>query len=167
MASHRNVFFSFHYDRDAWRAAQVRGSAILPSIDMVGKIRDGVAWESVKRQSDPAIRQWIRDQLQGTSVTVVLIGQETASRKWVLEEIAQSAARGNGLLGVRIHDIVSYVGQQRTVDFAGPDPFARVAHPRPAWSGQTLQGIPIYNWLPDGRTNLATWIEQAAIVAGR
>lgn len=167
MASHRNVFFSFHYARDAWRAAQVRGTALLPSINTVGKIRDGAAWETVKRQGDRAIRDWIDDQLHGTAVTVVLVGQETAARPWVQYEIAQSAARGNGLLGVRIHDIVAHVGTQRLVDLPGADPFARVAHPRPQWTGQTLQGIPIYDWSSNGRLNLASWIEAAAQRAGR
>jgi hypothetical protein len=53
---------------------------------------------------------WIDDQLQSTSVTVVLIGQETASRKYVNYEIEQSHSRGNGLLGVRIHNMKDPLG---------------------------------------------------------
>jgi hypothetical protein len=42
----------------------------------------------------------ILKHLENTSVTVVLIGTETANRPWVKYEIEQSIARKNGLLGV-------------------------------------------------------------------
>ena len=29
----RKVFFSFHYERDAWRVAQVRNSNIITNLD--------------------------------------------------------------------------------------------------------------------------------------
>lgn len=162
----RNVFFSFHYGRDAWRAAQVRGAAHLPSGNARGKFRDGVDWEALKQQGDSSVRQWINNQLQGTSVTVVLIGQETAYRPWVKYEIEESAKRGNGLLGVRIHDIPSYVGSQMTIDAPGPDPFASIADP--LRFGYTLTyRVPVYDWSPNGRLYLADWIEQAAQQAGR
>ena len=162
----RTVFFSFHYDRDAWRAAQVRGAAHLPSGNARGRFRDGVAWESVRRQSEAAIRRWIDDQLLGTGVTVVLVGQETASRPFVRYEIEQSRRRGNGMLGVRVHSIPSYVGPNMTVDRPGPDPFAAVSDPlRP---GFTLAGLyPTYDWEPSGRAQLASWIDAAARAVGR
>jgi hypothetical protein len=43
--------------------------------------------------------------LEGTTVTVVLIGAKTASRPWVKYEIAQSIAHKNGLLGIYIHHL--------------------------------------------------------------
>ena len=166
MASFRRAFFSFHYTRDAWRAAQVRGVAILPNIKTTGRFSDNAAWETVKRQSDGAIKRWIDEQLNGVSVTVVLIGQETASRRWVQYEIAESVRRGKGLLGVRIHNIESFSGPLRTVDRSGPDPFAAVSDP--FQPNKTLKSqFPIYQWKPNGRQNLADWIEKAAQAAGR
>lgn len=59
-------------------------------------------WESIKRQGDQAIHNWIENQLNGTSVTVVLIGSETSTRRWVKYEIKRSVERGKGLSGIDI-----------------------------------------------------------------
>lgn len=89
----RKTFFSFHFERDSWRAGQVRNSGLFKGNE-AGFI-DKADWEEVKRKGDQAIKKWIDDQLYGTSVTVVLIGNETAERKYVGYEIEQSAKRGN------------------------------------------------------------------------
>jgi len=47
----------------------------------------------------------ILKHLEGTSVTVVLIGLQTASRRWVQYEVEQSIRRDNGLLGIFIHHL--------------------------------------------------------------
>ena len=82
----RRVFFSFHYDRDIWRANVVRNSrAIAEAIEAVpraGTFFDASLWEEVKRRGDDAIRRAIDEGLEGTTVTAVLIGRETASRRW-------------------------------------------------------------------------------------
>lgn len=52
---------------------------------------------------DPAyIRRMIREQLKGTSATIVLIGRDTAESEWVAKEIEWSREKGNGLLGIKI-----------------------------------------------------------------
>jgi len=52
---------------------------------------------------DPAyVRSKIREQLNGTSATVVLIGEQTAQSEWVDFEIRESLARGNGVIGIRL-----------------------------------------------------------------
>src|SRR5438309_1609781 len=71
----RRVFFSFHYQRDIVRASQVRNSWVTQDRQTAGFL-DAAAWEKVKRGGDAAIEAWIEDQLNGTSVTVVLIGAE-------------------------------------------------------------------------------------------
>ena len=50
------------------------------------------------------IRAKIKEQLSGTSVTVVLIGAKCSQSDWVSDEIRWSQERGNGLLGVRLDD---------------------------------------------------------------
>src|SRR5688500_16738359 len=104
----RRAFFSFHYERDAWRAGQVRNAYVTQ--DAAGSV-DYADWEAVKSRGDAAIKKWIDDQLVGTSVTVVLIGAETATREYVQYEIRQSIARGNGLLGIYIHNVKNSSGQ--------------------------------------------------------
>jgi hypothetical protein len=42
----RKIFFSFHYERDAWRAGQVRNCNVVAGEDEYGFI-DAVDWESI------------------------------------------------------------------------------------------------------------------------
>ena len=116
----RKVFFSFHYERDLWRVNVVRNSGIIEGVSAAG-FRDQSLWEETKRQGDQAVKKLIDDGLSGTSVTVVLIGAETAARKYVSYEIEKSISRGNGLLGVRIHNIKDREGR---TDPPGPIPAA-------------------------------------------
>src|SRR5260370_40881835 len=98
----RRVFFSFHYDHDIWRANQVRNSNVVAGTDVAGFF-DHSEYEEAKKKGKEAIKRLIRDKLVGTSVTVVLIGEETASREYVQYEIDQSIDRKNGLLAIYIH----------------------------------------------------------------
>lgn len=160
----RCVFFSFHYDRDIWRVSQIRNSGVVPlaGVTSAGFI-DSAAWESIKRQGDDAIRKWIDRELEGTSVTVVLIGTETANRQWVNYEIVQSVKRNNGLLGVYIDNVKDVHGQMCA---RGANPFDSVTWKH---SGRALsETYPTYDWVTDdGRRNLAGWIEAAAKRADR
>ena len=61
-----------------------------------------------KEKNDDAIKRMIDKGLEGTSVTVVLIGKETSDRKWVRYEIKESYKKGNGLLGVYIGCITPF-----------------------------------------------------------
>lgn len=101
----RRVFFSFHYEKDIWRASQVRNSWVTKPDREAAGFWDAASWEEIKKKGDEAVKRWIRDQLNGTSVTVVLIGTETSERRYVQYEIEQSWERNNGLIGVYIHNI--------------------------------------------------------------
>jgi hypothetical protein len=101
----RRVFFSFHYERDIFRVSQIRNSGITKgSYEQSGFI-DHADWESLERQGDDAIKRWINSQLNGASVSVVLIGAETFNRPWVNYEIQQSYSDRKGMLGVYIHQL--------------------------------------------------------------
>ena len=151
----RKVFFSFHFQRDAWRAGQVRNSDLLADEDEYGVI-DSVEWEKLERQGDVAIERWIKDQLQYTSVTVVLIGAKTAERDWVDYEIRTSWERGNALVGLRIHNVKNHEG---ATDEPGPNPLDNIF---------LEDGVPLsalcrtHDWVSeDGRNNLGKWVEAA------
>jgi hypothetical protein len=160
----RKVFFSFHYDRDINRIGQIRNSGVIrpEDVEPVGWT-DAASWESIERQGDDAIKRWIDSQLNGTSVTVVLIGAQTASRRWVTYEIQKSHARGNGMLGVYIHNVKNLSG---ATDVRGNNPFGNL---HITSTGQSLEDIyPTYDWLIDnGRTYFENWIEEAARKAGK
>jgi hypothetical protein len=58
--------------------------------------------DPVKSKDEAYIRRSIRNQMHGTSVTVVLIGDKTHTSRWVDWEIEESVGRGNGLLGIKL-----------------------------------------------------------------
>ena len=151
----RKVFYSFHYRRDSQRAAQVRNSHAIADEDEYGVI-DSVDWEKVERDGDEAIKRWINEQLKYTSVTAVLIGSETAERDWVDYEIRRSWERGNGLVGVRIHNVKNLDGK---TDATGLNPFDSIY----LTDEQKLSSIcKTYDWVTDnGIKNLGAWVEDA------
>lgn len=109
----RRVFFSFHYE-DVTRVNIVRNSdQFTREYTGTTRFHDASLWEKTKQQGGAAIRRLINSGLKNTSVTCVLIGQETWQRPWVRYEIIKSFARGNGLFGIRIHDVGFGPKQQR------------------------------------------------------
>ncbi len=153
----RKVFFSFHYEHDVWRVANVRNSDQFKAAGESTAFIDGVAWEAVKKGGSQAIKNWINKQLEGTSVTIVLIGSETNGRDYVHYEIEQSIKKGNGLLGVYVHNMKD--SQGKTV-MKGTNPFLR--HQVQGVFG-ALKVYPTYDWVNDnGRDNLKHWIESVA-----
>jgi len=109
----RRVFFSFHYNNDVWRASNVRNSNIVEGASAAG-FHDASLWEETKKKGDAAVKALIDKGLENTSVTVVLIGSETSKRKFVTYEIEQSAKRGNGLLGIYVHNMKDQNGNTST-----------------------------------------------------
>lgn len=113
----RNVFYSFHFDNDSWRASQVRNMGVLAGNEPVS----ANDWETVKRGGDAAIEKWIAGQMKGRTCAVVLVGSETASRPWVKYEIKKAWNDGLGILGVRIHGLKNRLGN---TSISGANPFA-------------------------------------------
>src|SRR4051812_29913572 len=101
----RNVFFSFHYDNDIFRANVVRKAWVGAGGPEPAGYRDWSMWEEARTRNDQRLAGMIADALHGSSVTAVLIGEETAERDWVVHEIGASWERGNGILGIYIHQI--------------------------------------------------------------
>ncbi len=161
----RKVFFSFHYERDAQRASVVRNHAVTKDGDEAAGYVDKAAWESIERQGDAAIKRWIGAQLSGTSVTVVLIGPETANRRWVQYEVQQSYSKGNGLLAVTLHNIKDFAGKN---DTAGSNSFGAIGKDKSGNDVYFFQVAKTYDWVSnDGYKNFGTWVEEAAKAAGR
>lgn len=106
----RRTFFSFHYKPDVSRAWVVRNSWVTKVAqgerDDAGFF-DSSVFEASKRESDDALKRFLREGMNNTTVTCVLVGAETCLRRWVRYEIFRSFMRGNGLLAVRIHTIGS------------------------------------------------------------
>jgi hypothetical protein len=155
----KSVFYSFHYDRDAWRVQQILNLGALER----QTILNAQAWEEVKRQGDAAIEKWIKDQMASKSAVVVLVGAQTASRRWVRYEIAQAWDSYRPLVGIRIHGLADRNGN---TDTSGDNPFAQVSL---KGGGTVGAHVPLYT--PAGftsqqvhadiRSNLTAWVANA------
>jgi hypothetical protein len=144
----RKTFFSFKY-KDVSRAMIVRNSWVTQGKEAAGFI-DAADFEKLEKDGDQAIKNWINNQLKGTSVTVVLVGDKTCSSKWVKYEIEKSIETGNGLLGIDISKIKDLQGN--TTERCGKIP----------------EGYDFYLWNTDnGYKNMGDWIEKAAKAAGK
>ncbi len=145
----RRVFFSFEYKDDVSRSMVVRNSWVTQDREAAGFV-DAAEFETLKTQGDRAIHNWIDGQLKGTSVTVVLVGANTCTSRWVKYEIEQSIEIGNGLLGIDISKIMNL--NSVTTTRCGTPP----------------KGYSFYLWnTDDGYNNMGDWIESAAKDAGR
>ncbi len=104
--------------------------------------------------------------MNGTSVTCVLIGSQTAHSKWVKYEIEQSIEKQNGLIGIYIHNVKDRYG---CTSRKGSRPLAL-----PPFNFLSINPNSVYpccsdyNWGDDnGYDNLGDWIEKAAQQARR
>lgn len=115
----KSVFYSFHYANDWWRVNNIKSMGVIEGQPVL----ESQDWESVKRQGEDAIWSWIKRQMSGKDAVVVLVGSDTAQRRWVRKEIAYAWDNGIPLCGVRIHGLKD---ENRQTDRAGVDPFAQV-----------------------------------------
>lgn len=149
------VFYSFHFDGDCWRTQQVRHIGSIDGSEPVSPQR----WEEVKGGGDATIERWIESELSGKSCLVVLVGAETAQRKWVKHEIKRAWELKKGVVAIRVHNLKD---QQRATSAKGANPLA-------AWK---FDGMPLsdiakiydppaadaYKWISD---NIVAAVEEA------
>ena len=106
MTIKRQIFYSFHYEPDNWRASQVRN---IGTVEGNNPVSDN-DWETIKRRGDNAIKRWIDEQMRYRSCIVVLIGNDTADRKWINYEIEESWNNKKGVVGIYIHGLKNSQG---------------------------------------------------------
>lgn len=161
----RRTFFSFHYENDVWRANIVRNSWVTKADRESAGFVDAAEFEEVKKGGDAAIKRWINSQLDGTSVTVVIIGSETCNRDYVKYELEQSWKKGNGILGIQVHKVKDKEGNTCA---EGNNTFGPIFTSNTDNKQYFYERFPTYNWVDDdGYNNLGTWIEQAAQKANK
>lgn len=156
----RQVFYSFHYAPDNWRASQVRNIGVVEG-NAPAKDND---WETITKGGDKAIQKWIDDQLYGRSCAVVLIGQNTAGRKWINYEIQKAWGDGKGVLGIYVHRLKDRNGNQSS---QGSNPFdeftfseskKKMSSVVKAYNPPYADSKDVYAHISD---NIETWIETA------
>jgi hypothetical protein len=156
----RRVFDSFHYKPDNWRASQVRNMGVIEG----NRPCSDNDWEAITQGGDEKIKRWIAEQLDGKSCVVVLIGANTAGRKWINHEIVKGWNDGKGVVGVHMHNLQDKDQNQAT---KGANPFASIKY---GDSGKMLSSIvkaydppystskAVYDHI---KSNLADWVEEA------
>ncbi|GKV70602.1 hypothetical protein NCCP2716_31000 [Sporosarcina sp. NCCP-2716] len=155
----KKVFFSFHFGNDVGRANVARNSWVTQGRESTGFV-DKAEFEKIQRISERAVKQWIDSQLNGTSVTVVLIGSETFDRPYVKYEIEQSYKKGNAIIGVKVGGIKDLrtgltSTSQSTLKVIGNDVTGKTL-----WFNEIASGI--YDYVSDeGYQNLGKWILNA------
>jgi len=120
----RSVYFSFHYeDVSSFRANVVRNSWVAQRHGGESFI-DKSIWEEAQQKGPRALKRLINSALQGTSVTVILVGSGTHQRRWVRYEIVKSFTEGKGILPIYINRIRS---RSEGISARGVNPLERLA----------------------------------------
>ncbi|WP_438449482.1 TIR domain-containing protein [Gorillibacterium sp. sgz5001074] len=160
----RRAFYSFHYVADNWRAAKIRNIGV---IEGNGTISDN-DWEEVKKKGDRSISNWIDKQMFGRSCTIVLIGENTAGRKWIDYEIINSWNSGMGVLGIHIHRISDRLGFPSA---KGANPFKNIevggkemSKIVKVYDPPHMESSAVYNYIA---ANLEKWVEDAIAIRNR
>ncbi len=114
----RKVFYSFDYKPDVFRVQQVRNMGIVSDKPLLSANK----WEEVRQKGGSAIKKWIDDNMVGRSCVVVLVGSNTANKKWVKYEIKKAWNDGKGLVGIYINNLKCAKGGYSA---KGLNPFAQ------------------------------------------
>ena len=95
----RRVFISYQH-RDQIKAKGFNLMRYNKSLDFdfVGRH----LLDPVNSNNNDYVTRKIREQLTGSSATVILIGKDTADSDWVAKEIQWSIEKGNGIVGIKL-----------------------------------------------------------------
>jgi hypothetical protein len=108
--------------------------------------------------------------MHGKSCVVVLIGANTAGRKWINHEIIKGWDDRRGVVGIYVHNLKNSNKEQ---SLKGGNPFANIRH---GDTGQMLSSIvkaydpPYYNSqyvYEHIQENLEAWVEEAISIRSR
>lgn len=159
----RRAFYSFHYNPDNWRASQVRNMGVVEG----NKPATDNDWETITSGGDSAIKKWISEQLDGKSVAIVLIGTNTAGRKWIKYEIQKAWDDKKGVLGIFVHNLKDKDANQSS---KGGNPFDDLTVEGKTMSSVVKAYDPPYSTSTSVydhiKTNLGDWIEAAITIRG-
>jgi hypothetical protein len=156
----KRLFFSFDHEKDKWRAEQVRDAWLKnPDMQAYG-FTDEVSWEDLKWEDRKATMKWIDREMQGSPVTVVLIGSETSRNELVDYAIRQSRQLKKVLFGIYIHNLKDKDGN---TEEKGKNPFENYCIEKKGEMIDLTRVYPSYDWVDDdGPKNLANWVLAAA-----
>jgi len=157
----RQVFYSFHYQNDVMRVQQVRNIGVIEG----NPAATPNAWEVVKHGGDAAIKRWIDDNMRYHSCVIVLVGSQTANRKWINYEIEKAWNEGKGVVGIHIHNLRC---PRNGLNTKGRNPFEVFDFGNTNMSHIVKCYNPsIYDTYNDIAKNINGWIEEAIAIRQR
>jgi hypothetical protein len=152
-----NVFYLYDTENDLFRARKLTLDGDAP--EATGPV--SVDFDMMTGQPDDDVRDWIDNRLAQSSCLVVLIGQHTATQRWVKYAIGVARNLGLPMIGVNIDKLTDADGNQ---GIAGSNPFASAG-----MSARALSAVEIYD--PEFATSafarayiryaLPNWVELA------
>ncbi len=151
----KGIFFCYNIAADIWRAFHIRN--YCESLTQERTI--SIECDPWVEEDDCEIKKWIDKQLKKTDVTIVLIGQNTAGRKYINYEILQSIKLGKGLLGIYIHKLRDISG---ATSLQGENPFDSFTVMINGKKTMLSDVCKTYDWLQDkGQVNIGKWVAAA------
>jgi hypothetical protein len=128
MAKVRRVFISFQHD-DIGKARGFQLMSHAPNVDL--KFAGRHLINPVDSNNRDYILRSIRDNIKGSSVTVLLAGEKAAESGWIAEEIRLSKEKipPNGFVVIRLSDTAvipeGVPGDAEVLDWQSPDDVAQ------------------------------------------
>jgi hypothetical protein len=118
---HKKVFFCFDYQDVIDIRVNIVNNQWLtdPTRESKGFIPQE-QWIRAEKLGDFAIKELLDSEIEQSTVTLVLIGTESYSKKWVRYSIFKSLSLGHRVLGIHINRIE---GKDLTVKEPGMNPF--------------------------------------------
>jgi hypothetical protein len=118
----KKIYFS--HDLDEPRADVVRNHWLAQPGHEEAGFFDALTWGDATMAGPATIRRLLSSALDNTTVTCVLIGTQTSTRRWVRYEIVESIQRRNRIIGIHINGIPDKSQQTKAL---GPNPFELLA----------------------------------------
>jgi hypothetical protein len=154
----RSVFYSFHYKPDNWRVQKIRNIGAISG----NKPCSANDWESLKKSGEQAVKNWIDQQFKGRSTAIILVGENTASRKWVKYEIKRAWELKKAVLGIHIHNLLDVNNEKAD---KGINPFSqftigdkKMSSIVKCYNPPFTASSSVYNHIAE---NIENWIEEA------
>lgn len=98
--------------------------------------------------------------MKGKECLVVLVGEKTASRRWVKHEIKKARKDGLGVLAIHVHNLKDSDGNQSS---KGSNPFTGLTVDGEAVTGKVYDppyttSTNVYDYI---KSNIETWVSDA------
>jgi hypothetical protein len=135
----RHVFFSFKYDPDVWRVNAIRNQVHVLGSTSTGYWDDSIYEQSLAQNSNYICRK-IREALEGTTVTVILVTSSTHESGFVKYEYEKSIERKNGILQLNVSRMKDQYGRLERFDVWLP-------YINRGFTAKWVSGCPLGDWI--------------------